>query len=178
MSTLVVNTQTTKNNNQQTLINNVNISSDIKAEYKETTIEIDTGESADNVFNYPNHVYPSGVNIDNNYNIMSAFLTFIDVLISKRYKKINNKYILYKDDYFKILTGFVKGYTNDNNNKFSKQSEKAPRFQVLGDPLCNCFNIVEIGVSVNGTYKDVFSIAEIKSCFDNMHIDCTRVVGM
>ena len=41
MTTLVVNTQTTKNHNQQTLINNVNISSDIKAEYKETTIEID-----------------------------------------------------------------------------------------------------------------------------------------
>lgn len=168
MSTLVVNTQTTKNNNQQTLINNVNISSDIKAEYKKTTIEIDTAETPDNVFNYPNHVYPSGVEIDNNYNILSAFLTFIDILISKRYKKINNKYILYKDDYFKILTGFVKGYTN----------ETAPRFQVLGDPLCNCFNIIEIGVSVNGTYKDVFSIAEIKSCFDNLHIDSSRVIGM
>ena len=81
MSTLIVNTQTTKNNNQQTLINNVNISSDIKAEYKETTIEIDTAETPDNVFNYPNHVYPSGVKIDNNYNILSAFLTFIDILI-------------------------------------------------------------------------------------------------
>ena len=83
MSTLVVNTQTTKNNNQQTLINNVNISSDVKAEYKETTIEIDTAEPSDNVFNYPNHVYPSGVEIDNNYNILSSFLTFIDILISK-----------------------------------------------------------------------------------------------
>lgn len=168
MSNIVVSTTPIKNENTQTLINNVNITNkndDVKVVYVDN-IETNKQQTTDNVFAYPEHLYPSGVDLDNNYNIIKALLIYIDSINNKRFKYKNNKYILYKTDFFNILSHLAKSYIKNADNSF----------EIVGEPTCSGYHIDSIVITIDGQFMEIFSVPEIKNIFDHLKIDSSTFV--